>query len=93
MPSSTAWLAAVTLGVVCTGAAYALYFRLMQRLGPTRAATVTYLVPLFAVAWAWLLLGEPLTPVMAVAGTLILGGVALNQLGRPAAAPAPAPPR
>lgn len=92
-PSTTAWLSAVTLGVVCTGAAYALYFRLMERLGPTRAATVTYLVPLFAVAWAWLLLGEPLTAVMAIAGGLILGGVALNQLGRPAPPAAAVPPR
>jgi drug/metabolite transporter (DMT)-like permease len=93
MPSTTAWLSAITLGVVCTGAAYALYFRLMERLGPTRAATVTYLVPLFAVAWAWLLLGEPLTMVMAVAGALILGGVALNQMGRPSAARATPAPR
>jgi drug/metabolite transporter (DMT)-like permease len=92
-PSTTAWLSAVTLGVLCTGAAYALYFRLMERLGPTRAATVTYLVPLFAVAWAWLLLGEPLSAAMAIAGALILGGVALNQLGRPAAAAAGDPPR
>jgi drug/metabolite transporter (DMT)-like permease len=85
-PSAAAWSSAIALGVVCTGAAYALYFRLMERLGPTRAATVTYLVPLFAVAWAWLLLGEPLTTVMAIAGALILGGVALNQLGRPSPA-------
>lgn len=79
-PSTAAWLSAVTLGVVCTGIAYALYFRLISRLGPTRAATVTYLVPLFAVAWAWAILGEPLTVTMAIAGGLILGGVAINQL-------------
>lgn len=36
-------------------------------------------VPLFGVLWAWLALGEPLTMTMAVAGALILGGVALNQ--------------
>ena len=78
-PSGYAWLSAVLLGVVCTGAAYALYFRMISRVGPTRAATVTYLVPLFGVAWAWGLLGEPLTASMAIAGALILGGVALNQ--------------
>lgn len=84
-PSTAAWFSAIALGVICTGIAYALYFRLISRLGPTRAATVTYLVPLFAVAWAWALLGEPLTPTMAIAGGLILGGVALNQLaGSPA---------
>ena len=45
-----------------------------------------YLVPLFGVIWAWVFLGEPLTLSMAVAGALILGGVALSQQrARPAA--------
>ncbi|NOK16289.1 DMT family transporter [Corallococcus carmarthensis] len=73
------WLAAAALGMVCTGLAYAVFYRLIQRIGAARAVVVTYLVPLFAVAWAWLLLGEPLTPTMLVAGTLILGSVALGQ--------------
>lgn len=73
------WLSAVTLGVLCTGAGYALYYRLIQRLGAPRAATVTYLLPLFGVAWAWLLLDEPVTLTMAAAGALILGSVALSQ--------------
>jgi drug/metabolite transporter (DMT)-like permease len=73
------WVAAVLLGVVCTGAAYVLYYRLIHRIGAPRAATVTYLIPLFGVLWAWLVLGEPLTPTMAVSGALILGGVALSQ--------------
>lgn len=78
-PSAAAWLSALLLGVLCTGIAYAFYFRLLERIGPTRAATVTYLVPLFGVGWAWALLGEPLTPPMAIAGLFILGGVALSQ--------------
>ena len=41
--------------------------------------TVTYLVPLFAVAWAWLVLGEALTWPMAISATLILGSVAVSQ--------------
>ena len=73
------WLCAVLIGVLCTGIAYALYYRLINRIGAPRASTVTYLVPLFGVFWAWLALGEPLTLTMAVAGALILGGVALNQ--------------
>ena len=64
------------IGVVCTGIAYALYYRLINRIGAPRASTVTYLVPLFGVLWAWLALGEPLTVTMAIAGALILGGVA-----------------
>ncbi|MBN9686454.1 MULTISPECIES: DMT family transporter [unclassified Corallococcus] len=73
------WLAASALGVLCTGLGYAVFYRLIQRIGAPRASVVTYLVPLFALTWAWLLLGEPLTPTMLVAGTLILGSVALGQ--------------
>lgn len=73
------WLCGISLGVLCTGIAYVLYYRLIQRIGAPRASTVTYIVPLFGVLWAWLLLGEPLTLSMAVAGALILGGVALSQ--------------
>jgi drug/metabolite transporter (DMT)-like permease len=73
------WLSAILLGVLCTGAAFVLYYRLILRIGAPRAATVTYLIPLFGVIWAWLLLGESVTATMAVAGALILGGVALSQ--------------
>ena len=73
------WGAAIALGVLCTGVAYALYYRLIKRVGAARAVTVTYLVPLFAVAWAWIVLGEPLTWPMAIAGALILGSVAVSQ--------------
>ena len=72
------WFSAAMIGVLCTGIAYAVFFRLIQRIGASRAATVTYLVPLFGVAWAWLLLDEPLTLTMGIAGTLILGSVALS---------------
>src|SRR5688572_26495872 len=73
------WASAVMLGVLCTGVAYFIYFRLIYRIGAPRASTVTYLVPLFGVVWAWMVLGEPLTLSMAIAGALILGGVALSQ--------------
>lgn len=73
------WLAVIALGVLCTGLAYAFYFRLIQRIGAPRAATATYLVPLFGVAWAWMFLGEALTPTMALAGAIILGSVLLSQ--------------
>jgi len=82
------WLSAVLLGVLCTGFAFVLYYRLIARIGGARAATVTYLIPMFAVLWAWLALGEPLTWAMALSGGLILGGVALSQ-GRGASADLP----
>jgi drug/metabolite transporter (DMT)-like permease len=76
---AASWVAAILLGTLCTGAAFVLYYRLIARVGAARASTVTYLIPLFGVIWAWLLLREPLTPTMALAGLLILAGVALSQ--------------
>jgi drug/metabolite transporter (DMT)-like permease len=73
------WLSAALVGALCTGIAYLLYFRLLFRIGAQRASTVTYLVPLFGVIWAWSLLGEPLTLSMAAASALILIGVGLSQ--------------
>ena len=77
--AAQSWFAAVLLGVICTGLAFVMYYRLIARIGASRAATVTYLVPLFGVAWAWTLLDEPLTLTMGVAGALILGSVAWSQ--------------
>jgi drug/metabolite transporter (DMT)-like permease len=76
---AASWLSAVLLGVLCTGVAFVFYYRLIARIGAARTSTVTYLIPLFAVIWAWLLLGEPLTMTMALAGALILAGVGLSQ--------------
>lgn len=76
---AASWWSAVALGVLCTGAAFVMYYRLIARIGASRASTVTYLIPLFGVGWAWMLLGEPLTWTMAVAGALILGSVAFSQ--------------
>jgi len=73
------WFSAAMLGVLCTGIAFVMYYRLIARIGASRASTVTYLVPLFGVAWAWMLLDEPLTLGMGIAGAMILGSVAISQ--------------
>jgi drug/metabolite transporter (DMT)-like permease len=73
------WVSALLLGVLCTGIAFVFYYRLIARIGASRTSTVTYLIPLFGVIWAWLILSEPLTLTMGLAGALILAGVALSQ--------------
>jgi drug/metabolite transporter (DMT)-like permease len=73
------WAAVGLLGALCTGLAFVMYYRLIKRIGAARAVTVTYMVPLFGVLWAWWLLGEPLTLAMAVAGVLIVGSVMMSQ--------------
>jgi drug/metabolite transporter (DMT)-like permease len=76
-PSPGAWAAVTVLGLACTGLAYWLYFRLIASVGPSKALAVAYLIPLFALAWGWLFLGEGVTPVMVGAGSVILLGTAL----------------
>lgn len=80
-PPRGAWLSAIALGVLCTGIAYAFLFRLIARVGAARATTCTYLIPLFGVLWAWLLLGEQPSALMLIAGALILGSVIASQRG------------
>ena len=76
--SAQAWLAVLALGVVCTGIAYILYFRLIERIGPAKALTVTFAIPVFAVLYGVVLLGEVVTPWMAGCGLVILLGTSLS---------------
>lgn len=76
-PAARDWGAALALGVLCTGAAYILYFRLVARVGPARAMTVTYLIPAFAMLWGALLLAETVTAPMLAGCAVILAGTAL----------------
>jgi drug/metabolite transporter (DMT)-like permease len=77
MPGLKPWLALVALGVACTGVAYILYFRLIERAGPARALAVTFVVPVFALTYGGLFLGEQLTLWMLVCGVIIICGTAL----------------
>ena len=74
---ATAWGAALALGVLSTGVAYVMYFRLIAQVGPANATTVTYLVPLFAMLWGGLVLHEAVTPSMLAGGVVILLGTSL----------------
>jgi drug/metabolite transporter (DMT)-like permease len=77
MPSPTAWAAAVTLALLCTGVAYVLFFRLIASAGPANAIAVTFLIPAFAVMWGWLFLAESITAAMLVGCCIIVTGTAL----------------
>ncbi len=77
MPGPKAWAAVVLLALACTGLAYVLYFRLMARVGATRAISVTFLIPAFAMAWGTIFLGEWPTATMLAGCAVILLGTAL----------------
>ena len=70
--------AVLVLGVVCTGFAYILYFRLIERTGPARALAVTFAIPAFAVFYGALLLGESITPWMVICALVIIAGTTLS---------------
>jgi drug/metabolite transporter (DMT)-like permease len=76
-PSSHAWVSAGLLAIFCTGVAYILYFRLIANAGPTNAVAVTYLIPLFAVLWGGMFLGERLTLPIVAGCLVIFAGTAL----------------
>ncbi len=86
IPSVTAWVAMVLLAFFCTAVAYVLYFRIIERAGPARAVAVTFLIPVFGVAYGGLFLNEVTTTTMVIFGAVIVLGTALStgalKLGR-----------
>lgn len=76
------WLSLLGLGLLCTAFAYILYFRLLEEIGPVKASTVTFLIPVFGVLWGAWLLNEPLSMAHLYGGLLI--GLALWLVLRPA---------
>lgn len=77
-PAPLAWAAAAVLGVGCTAIAYVLFFRLIERVGASRAVTVTFLVPVFGTLWGALFLGEAVTGSMLLGGAVVLVGTGLS---------------
>jgi drug/metabolite transporter (DMT)-like permease len=75
--SFDAIFAVVWLGLLGSGLAYLLFFRLLARWGATRTSLVAYLLPLFGIVLGAAVLAEPISAGL-VAGTLmILAGIAL----------------
>lgn len=74
----------VSLGLLSTGFAYVLYFRLIGDLGATTASAVNYVVPVFAVLIGVVLLSEPVTWNLVVGCLVVLAGVAYgeNRIGQ-----------
>lgn len=74
------------VGVLCSGLAYILFFRLIENAGPPRALSVTFLVPVFAIFYGAVILGEVVTPWMLLCAVVIVCGTALStgllKLGR-----------
>lgn len=99
-PTGRAIGSVVALGLLSTGVAYLLFFRLIRRIGPLRANIATYLTPAFGVLWGAMLLDERLSAGSFVGFAVIVASALLMSdlpLSRPAvrrvvgAAPVDAP--
>ena len=76
--------AALALGVMCTGIAYILYFKLIADVGTTSALTVTFLNPLFGILWGSLFLHEVVGWHTIAGSAIVIMGTALVTGFRPA---------
>ena len=84
LPPLSAWRVVAALAFVCTGLALLMYFRLIAHAGPANAISVTYLIPIFAIAWGTLFLGEAVTwPLVAGCAVVFLGTALATGMLRP----------
>jgi drug/metabolite transporter (DMT)-like permease len=96
VPSASVLLSMAGLAVICTAAAFLIFFRLIAEVGPARASVFTYINPAIAVSLGVAVLGEHVTPVMLAAFVTILAGSVLatrRTPQRPAETAEPAPKR
>ena len=75
--------ATMVLGVVSTGLATWIYFRIVSDCGPSFLAIINYIIPAIAFAAGVLFLGEPAAPSQFAGLLLILAGIALTQNRNP----------
>jgi drug/metabolite transporter (DMT)-like permease len=74
VPAPGPLAAVATLGVLGTGAAFAIFYTLIGSVGPARSFIVAYLAPGFAVAYGAVLLDEAITAATVAGLALILAG-------------------
>ncbi len=76
-PTTPVVVSIIGVAVLCTALAYLLYYRLIANIGPTNALTVTFLIPVFGMAWGALFLGERVEWNAILGFVIILVGMAL----------------
>lgn len=76
-PTPGIMAAVLALGVVCSGIAYILYFKLIEEVGTTSALTVTFLNPMFGILWGAIFLHEVIGWHTLLGSGIVLVGTAL----------------
>jgi drug/metabolite transporter (DMT)-like permease len=86
VPSARVLVAIGGLALICTAAAFVIFFRLIAEAGPSRASVITYINPAIAVTLGASVLGEKVTPLMLAAfATILFGSVLATRQARTAA--------
>ncbi len=70
--------------LLCTITVYALYARCQELVDVSALAVVLASIPIFAVGFAWLILGEPVSARLITGGGVVLAGVLIIASERPA---------
>ena len=73
----TAAFAIVWLGLLGSGMAYLLFFRMLSRWGSTRSSLVAYLLPIWGIVLGVIVLNERIDARVLAGTVLVIGGVAL----------------
>ncbi|HEX6475238.1 MAG TPA: DMT family transporter [Candidatus Limnocylindria bacterium] len=75
-----ALLAVVWLGLLGSGLAYLVFFRLLRNWGATRTSLVAYLLPVYGIALGALVLSERVDTRLVLGTLLVIAGIALVNL-------------
>ena len=77
VPTPESVFAVVWLGLLGSGVAYLLFFRILGSWGATRTSLVAYLLPVFGIALGATVLNEPVDASLLLGAALVIGGIAL----------------
>ena len=89
--SAQAWWSVGILGVLCTAAAFIVFFALIAEAGPSRTTVITFIAPAVALLLGVVVLTEPLTWGIVIGFPLVIAGSYLATRKAPAVESEPHP--
>jgi len=85
------WFGVLYSGILAIGVAYLLWNTAVKHIGGSRTAVYNSVIPVVALAVAWVALGERPGPGQWLGAALVIGGVLFSRSGRSTASPSPVP--
>ncbi len=75
MPSRPALWSLAGMSLLSSGLAQAIFIPLIVKIGPTRAMSVSFLIPLFSMVWGFVFLNEAVAATTLVGGAIVLAAM------------------